>query len=81
MSMSVSQLIKELQKCDPHKTILVNGETIQEVNELFFVGSHVELITAPVVEESEDDFFTALAEEVEQGAGEMLDAMKINGVG
>lgn len=27
-----------------------------------------------------DDFFLALAEEVEQGAGEMLDALKINGV-
>lgn len=27
-----------------------------------------------------DEFFLALAEEVEQGAGEILDAMKINGV-
>lgn len=81
MSMSVSQLIQELQKCDPHKTVLVNGEAIQEVNELFFVASHVELVTAPMIEESEEDYFSALAEEVEQGAGEMLDSMKINGVG
>lgn len=94
--MKVKELIALLQDCNPDKEVTIdNDNIINTVQELFF-DDEVVLFTAPKEEEvddmEKDTFFLALAEEAEKseaeiafdemmgGIGEMLDALKINGV-
>lgn len=81
--MKVKELIELLQNCNENAEVMIddtynigfvwNCPTIDKVN-----------ITTEPTDEMLDDmekenFFLDLAEEVEQGMGEMLDSMKING--
>lgn len=71
---------------DMELTVEVKGmATARNFKDLYIDGN--EAVLSQYEEEPQevdfdgrDEFFLALAKEVEQGAGEMLDSMKINGV-
>lgn len=72
MDMELTAEVKGVGCCSAFKDLYLDGNKAvltqyeEEPQEVDFDGR--------------DDFFLALAKEVEQGAGEMLDSMKINGV-
>lgn len=82
--MKVYELIEMLQKCNQNAEVIIDDTyNIGMVWDCPTVGK-VNITTEPTDEMLDDmerdDFFLDLAEEIEQGASEMLDAMKINGV-
>jgi hypothetical protein len=95
-AMKVFELIEQLQNCNPNAEVSINGnEEISAVWNCP-LSAMVDITSAPIEDEIDnmerDDFFISLAEETEKseaeiafdemmgGMGEMLDAMKINGV-
>ena len=82
--MKVKELIELLQNCNAEAEVSINGN--EEISAVWDcpLSAMVDITSAPADEEIDDmerdDFFLALAEEVEQGASEVLDSMKINGV-
>ena len=85
--MTVKELIEMLQQCDENAQVVIdNTYEISMVWNCPTVGK-VDITTVPtdemlddMEEENRDQFFLALLQEVEQGTGEMLDSLKINGV-
>ena len=84
MKMKVKELIKLLQNCNENAEVVID-----DTYNIGFVWdcptvNKVNITTEPTKEMFDDmekeNFFLNLAEEVEQGMGEMLDSMKINGV-
>lgn len=82
--MKVRELIELLQNCNADAEVSINGN--EEISAVWDcpLSAMVDITSVPTEEEVDDmerdDFFLALAEEVEQGTSEMLDSMKINGV-
>ena len=82
--MKVKELIEMLQNCNAEAEVSINGN--EEISAVWDcpLSAMVDITSTPTEEEVDDmerdDFFLALAEEITQGAGEVLDAMKINGV-
>lgn len=81
--MKVKELIQQLQNCNPNAEITINGN--EEISAVWDcpLSAMVDITSVPQEEEMEEeasDFFTRLAEELEQAQGEYLDALKINGV-
>lgn len=82
--MKVYELVATLLKCDQNAEVVIDDTyDIGFVWDCPTVGK-VNITTEPTEETlddmEKDEFFLALAEEVEQGEGEILDSMKINGV-
>ena len=82
--MKVKELIAMLQKCDVNADIVIDDiYNISLVWDCPTIGK-VNITTEPTEETlddmEQDEFFLALADEVEQGKSEVLDSMKINGV-
>ena len=82
--MKVKELIAMLQKCDLNADVVIDD--IYNINLVWdcpTIGK-VNITTEPTEETLDDmerdEFFLALADEVEQGKSEVLDSMKINGV-
>ena len=81
--MKVKELIQQLQNCNPNAEITINGN--EEISAVWDcpLSAMVDITSVPQEEEMEEeasDFFTRLAEELEQAQGEYIDALKINGV-
>ena len=82
--MKVNELIKMLQKCNQNADVIIDDiHNISLVWDCPTIGK-VNITTEPTEEALDDmerdEFFLALADEVEQGKSEVLDSMKINGV-
>lgn len=81
--MKVKELIQLLQNCDENAEVMID-----DTYNIGFVWdcptvNKVNITTEPTDEMLDDmekeNFFLDLAEEVEQGIGEVLDSMKLNG--
>jgi hypothetical protein len=82
--MKVKELIELLQNCNMEAEVSINGnEDISAVWDCP-LSEMVDITSVPQEEEvnnmERDEFFLALAEEIEQGESEVLDSMKINRV-
>lgn len=82
--MKVNELIAMLQKCDQNAEVMIDDTyNVNLVWDCPTVGK-INITTEPTEETLDDmeqeEFFLALADEVEQGKGEVLNSMKINGV-
>lgn len=82
--MKVKELIQQLQNCNPNAEITINGN--EEISAVWDcpLSAMVDITSVPEEEEvdemEKDNFFLALADEIESAKGEYLDALKINGV-
>lgn len=81
--MKVKELMQLLQNCDENAEVMID-----DTYNIGFVWdcptvNKVNITTEPTDEMLDDmereNFFLDLAEEVEQGMGEVLDSMKLNG--
>lgn len=81
--MKVKELMQLLQNCDENAEVMIDDTyTIGFVWDCPTINK-VNITTEPTDEMLDDmereNFFLDLAEEVEQGMGEVLDSMKLNG--
>lgn len=80
--MKVKELVKLLQNCNQEAEVIIDNT--YHIGLVWSGLDHVSISTEPTQEMLDDmereEYFLRLAEEVEQGKGEMLDALKINGV-
>lgn len=80
--MKVKELVKLLQNCNQDAEIVIDNT--YNIGLVWSGLDNVSISTEPMQEMLDDmereEYFLRLAEEVEQGKGEMLDSMKINGV-
>lgn len=80
--MKVKELVKLLQNCNQEAEVVTDNT--YNIGLVWSGLDNVSISTEPTQEMLDDmereEYFLRLAEEVEQGKGEMLDSMKINGV-
>lgn len=80
--MKVKELVKLLQNCNQEAEVIIDNT--YNIGLVWSGLDNVSISTEPTQEMLDDmereEYFLRLAEEVEQGKGEMLDSMKINGV-
>ena len=80
--MKVKELVKLLQNCNQEAEVVIDNT--YNIGLVWSGLDNVSISTEPTQEMLDDmereEYFLRLAEEVEQGKGEMLDSMKINGV-